>query len=265
MTTSQLSLERLKELQSECLADDVEIDLESMRLWSEEKARTFFENGGSHKAPMSKQSILDILEGKPPEEPPPDAAAAEGGAEPGRDGDLPPDEAGEEAAPKARALPDIHKTLGGQSKEDAEEEARPKYELPVPDAEVMTVDEAYEFLGISTEERGDLNVLKARFRKLCFKYHPDKNRGREEAAARSFQAVHAAYHFLTTMNFDYKRWKKAFNVPPQRSNPRHRRRRPARGTARPVLRQSGAADAHGRMRALPPRGRCRHCSRSRRS
>ena len=42
MSTSQLSLERLKELQTECLADDVEIDLEAMRLWSEEKARNLF-------------------------------------------------------------------------------------------------------------------------------------------------------------------------------------------------------------------------------
>ena len=63
-------------------------------------------------APMTKQSILDILEGRVPEEPAEAAAAPEG-----RDGDLPseePTEAPEEAPP----LPDIHKTLGGQSKEE---------------------------------------------------------------------------------------------------------------------------------------------------
>lgn len=135
--------------------------------------------------------------------------------EAGADGDLPLDDEPHDVDPSK--LPDIYKTLGGQSKEEQEQEARPRHELPLPASEVMTVDEAYEFLGISPEDRGDLEVLKARFRKLCFKYHPDKNRGREEAAARSFQAVHAAYHFLTTMNFDYKRWKRSFSVPPLQS------------------------------------------------
>jgi tetratricopeptide (TPR) repeat protein len=48
-------------------------------------------------------------------------------------------------------------------------------------------------------------------------YHPDKNRGREKAAADVFQAVNAAYHFLTTNNFDYKRWKQSFTIPPMQS------------------------------------------------
>lgn len=118
-------------------------------------------------------------------------------------------------APPTSQLPDIRSVLGdGKS---PEEDDAPKHELPVPKSEVMTVDEAYEFLEISNEERGDLEVLKRRFRKLSLKYHPDKNRGREAAAARSFQAVHAAYHFLTTMNFDYKKWKQSFKVPPLQS------------------------------------------------
>jgi hypothetical protein len=29
--------------------------------------------------------------------------------------------------------------------------------------------------------------------------------------------VHAAYHFLTTNNFDYKRWAENFNIPPMQS------------------------------------------------
>ena len=38
--------------------------------------------------------------------------------------------------------------------------------------------------------------------------------GREEAAAEVFHFVHAAYHTLTTNNFDYERWAQAFTVPP---------------------------------------------------
>ena len=56
--------------------------------------------------------------------------------------------------------------------------------------------------------------VKARFRKMSLKYHPDKNIGREEAAAEVFHFVHAAYHTLTTNNFDYERWAQAFTVPP---------------------------------------------------
>ena len=73
---------------------------------------------------------------------------------------------------------------------------------------------AAEYLGVSSEDRGSLEKLKTRFRKMCLKWHPDKNRGREKAAAEVFQAVHAAYHFLTTQNFDYKRWSASFTVPP---------------------------------------------------
>eukprot|EP00964_Phaeocystis_antarctica_P109266 scaffold73750_cov63-Phaeocystis_antarctica.AAC.1 len=49
---------------------------------------------------------------------------------------------------------------------------------------------------------------------MSLKYHPDKNIGREEAAAEVFHFVHAAYHTLTTNNFDYERWAQAFTVPP---------------------------------------------------
>ena len=40
---------------------------------------------------------------------------------------------------------------------------------------------------------------------------------REREAADIFQAANAAYHFLTTNNFDYKRWKESFTVPPMQS------------------------------------------------
>ena len=102
--------------------------------------------------------------------------------------------------------------------EEEEEEARrePLPELPNQGG-VMSIDEAYAFLGVAREDRGSLEKLKTRFRKMCLKWHPDKNRGREKRAAEVFQVVHAAYHFLTTTNFDYKRWKKSFTVPPMQS------------------------------------------------
>ena len=51
----------------------------------------------------------------------------------------------------------------------------------------------------------------------AWQWHPDKNRGREREAAEVFQAANAAYHFLTTNNFDYKRWKESFTIPPMQS------------------------------------------------
>ena len=56
-----------------------------------------------------------------------------------------------------------------------------------------------------------------RFRKMSLKWHPDKNIKRAEAAAEIFKAVHAAYHFLTTNNFDYKRWAESFQIPPMQT------------------------------------------------
>ena len=56
-----------------------------------------------------------------------------------------------------------------------------------------------------------------RFRKMSLKWHPDKNIKRAEAAAEIFKAVHASYHFLTTNNFDYKRWADSFQIPPMQT------------------------------------------------
>ena len=41
-----LSLDELEEIQSDLMADDVEIDFERMRLWDREKALSYFESGG---------------------------------------------------------------------------------------------------------------------------------------------------------------------------------------------------------------------------
>ena len=89
--------------------------------------------------------------------------------------------------------------------------------LPTPPTGPMDVEAAYAFLGVPLDERGSLEKLKMRFRKLCLAYHPDKNLGREKEAAAAFTGLHAAYHFLTTTNFDHKRWATSFVIPPLQS------------------------------------------------
>ena len=41
-----LTLEELQEIQMDAIADDIPIELERMKLWSEDEARYYFENGG---------------------------------------------------------------------------------------------------------------------------------------------------------------------------------------------------------------------------
>ena len=112
----------------------------------------------------------------------------------------------------------------GPSKEEkkAASEAETKSAAPLPEIpkgmdKGWTIDASYEFLGIKAEDRGSLDVLKMRFRKMSLKWHPDKNINRPEEAAEVFKAVNAAYHTLTTNNFDYKRWAEAFVIPPMQS------------------------------------------------
>jgi len=109
----------------------------------------------------------------------------------------------------AQALPDIASVL-----KSGEEEKTPQEPLPEVPQGPLTVAQAYAFLGVPEADKGQLDKVKARFRKMSLKYHPDKNIGREEAAAEVFRVVHAAYHTLTTNNFDYERWAQAFTVPP---------------------------------------------------
>jgi len=70
---------------------------------------------------------------------------------------------------------------------------------------------------VKKEDRGSLDKVKMRFRKMSLKWHPDKNMKRQKEAADIFTAVHAAYHFLTTNNFDSQRWAESFKIPPMQS------------------------------------------------
>jgi len=68
------------------------------------------------------------------------------------------------------------------------------------------------------EERDYEKLIKCQYRKLCLKYHPDKcAREREREAAKAFTAITAAYHTLTTQNFNQKLWMRQFRIPPMQS------------------------------------------------
>ena len=67
--------------------------------------------------------------------------------------------------------------------------------FPMEDSGAPTVDQAYHILGLPDSSRGDLAAVKAAYRKLCLKWHPDKNPPeKQEEAKRKFTRVTAAYH-----------------------------------------------------------------------
>jgi len=105
----------------------------------------------------------------------------------------------------------------GMKKKEDEASKAPLEPLPEIPGMPMTVDQAYDFLGVKESDRGNLDKVKLRFRKMSLKWHPDKQLSRPKEAGDVFTAVHAAYHFLTTNNFDYKRWAENFVIPPMQS------------------------------------------------
>jgi len=88
---------------------------------------------------------------------------------------------------------------------------------PPPDGP-LTMDEAYAALELDASCKGDLAVVKSAYRRLCLRWHPDKNPAAEEAACRAkFTRVTAAYHTITTSNFDYARWARSYAIPPMQT------------------------------------------------
>lgn len=65
-----LTLQQLQDVQAECMADDIEIDLETMSLWSSAEAQRFFESGGARRPKWERLAA-------------PPAAVADTGAEAG--------------------------------------------------------------------------------------------------------------------------------------------------------------------------------------
>ena len=71
-----LTLERLKEIQSDAMADDMTIDFGQMRLWTEQEAATFFESGGEDAPAGYKKPEAAAAPDAPKEEPAAEAPAA---------------------------------------------------------------------------------------------------------------------------------------------------------------------------------------------
>ena len=89
---------------------------------------------------------------------------------------------------------------------------------------VLSKEQALEILEISptpnnNNDDTDLSKqIKLQYRKLCLKYHPDKNKAENaERASKAFTAITAAYHTLTTVNFNQEKWLKTFSIPPMQS------------------------------------------------
>ena len=90
--------------------------------------------------------------------------------------------------------------------------------FPMEDSGAPTVDQAYHILGLPDSSRGDLAAVKAAYRKLCLKWHPDKNPPeKQEEAKRKFTRVTAAYHTVTTNNVDDRCWAESYEIPPMQT------------------------------------------------
>jgi len=75
---------------------------------------------------------------------------------------------------------------------------------------------ALDALGLARDVT-DANVIKRAYRAACLRWHPDKNPRDVEKAQRMFTTITAAYHALTTANFDYARWRRTYVIPPLQS------------------------------------------------
>ena len=249
--------EVIQRIREEHFAEDIALDLAAAQHWTEAQLHDYFERGGKPAVVSRGEWLKAFDEPAAAESPPSCACEVDdddddddlGGREPcapqrtgSGSSSIPTQQATAPPPPPPKArkpseyentapasgessssssssssstfLPGVHKD-GSETK--GEKEPLPQLPRVYLNTGVMTVDEACTFLGVTEAERGDLDKLKTRFRKMCLRWHPDKNRGREKQAAEVFQAVNAAYHFLTTNNFDHKRWAESFVVPPLQS------------------------------------------------
>ncbi|OCL00169.1 heat shock protein DnaJ, partial [Cenococcum geophilum 1.58] len=52
------------------------------------------------------------------------------------------------------------------------------------------------YADLEVPQNADTEDIRKQFRKLAFKYHPDRNPGREEDVVSKFQAIQAAHEIL---------------------------------------------------------------------
>ena len=75
----------------------------------------------------------------------------------------------------APPLPDMKAVFGpSRSEQEKSEESEKQAEAPLPEIPPlpMSVDQAYALLGVTPENRGNLDKLKMAFRKMSLKWHP---------------------------------------------------------------------------------------------
>tara|TARA_B100000035_G_scaffold311203_1_gene320349 strand:+ start:209 stop:1093 length:885 start_codon:yes stop_codon:yes gene_type:complete len=60
----------------------------------------------------------------------------------------------------------------------------------------MKINDAYDILGLSSQNSYDKKVIKRKYHSLCLKYHPDKNNNNKESKEK-FQQINEAYQLLT--------------------------------------------------------------------
>ena len=77
----------------------------------------------------------------------------------------------------------------------------------------LNSEESYQVLEIADADKGDVDKVKKAYRRLCLLWHPDKNKDKVDEATARFTQITAAYHTLTTNNFDYARWAKTYTIP----------------------------------------------------
>ncbi len=100
--------------------------------------------------------------------------------------------------------------------------------------------QAFAALQLPPASWGSADAAKAAYRRLSVRWHPDKNPGDAARAQAVFVRVAAAYHTLTTANFDYKRCAACVRCAAPRRRGERRREAAAQAAPRKRLAPSAA-------------------------
>ena len=156
---AMLPLSTIEDIRDECLCDDIEIDYEQMKAWTEDRVRKFFEAGGEDEDELTLEGNDDgeiVLE------------TNTGGV--------------------WRASSDSEEDFDqdDDNGDDDDSDGGPD----APD------DESYYDTLVIARDASEEQIKKA-YRKLAIKWHPDKNLDDRKYAEKKFKAISAAYEVLS--------------------------------------------------------------------